>query len=103
MTKKTISKKEKPLYDGDNFPEKVVYNKLNKEQKEIVDNFKGVTLASLLTKPVLEISVEGEENLLKFKRTFIIFIQKFFLLPIAISTVSPIHKPVVLHVDTVRE
>ncbi|KAL4293747.1 hypothetical protein AHAS_Ahas18G0159000 [Arachis hypogaea] len=57
----------------DHFPEKVAYSKLNEQQKEIVGSFKGATLASL-TKSVIDMSVEGEENLLKFKTTFIIFI-----------------------------
>ncbi|KAL4350162.1 hypothetical protein AHAS_Ahas10G0114400 [Arachis hypogaea] len=65
---------------GDHFPEKVAYNKLNEQQKEIIDNFKGATLVSL-TKSMIDMSVEGEENLLKFKTTFIVFIHKCFLLP----------------------
>ncbi|KAL4321738.1 hypothetical protein AHAS_Ahas14G0140500 [Arachis hypogaea] len=48
-------------------------------------------------------SVEREENLLKFKTTFIIFIQKCFLLPTTVSTVSPVHKPHALYVETVRQ
>ncbi|KAL4345125.1 hypothetical protein AHAS_Ahas11G0247100 [Arachis hypogaea] len=75
----TISKKEKSHY-RDHFPKKVAYNKLNEQQKEIVDNFKGATLASL-TKSTIDMSVEREKNLLKFKRTFVVFVQKCFLLP----------------------
>ncbi|KAL4320539.1 hypothetical protein AHAS_Ahas14G0020600 [Arachis hypogaea] len=47
--------------------------------------------------------VEGEKNLMKFKRTFIVFVQKCFLLPTTISTISPIHMPPVLHVETVQD
>ncbi|KAL4337246.1 hypothetical protein AHAS_Ahas12G0091000 [Arachis hypogaea] len=56
---------------GDNFLKKVTYNELNEQQREIVDKFKGATLTSL-TKSVMDITVEGEGNLLKFKTTFII-------------------------------
>ncbi|RYQ99166.1 hypothetical protein Ahy_B07g087055 [Arachis hypogaea] len=70
------------------------------KRKEIVDSFKGATLASL-TKYVIDMSVEGEENLLKFKRTFVVFIQKCFSLPTTVSTISSVHKPPVLHVEIV--
>ncbi|KAL4365865.1 hypothetical protein AHAS_Ahas07G0148800 [Arachis hypogaea] len=79
-----------------------MYKKLNEQQKKIIDSFKGATLASL-TKSMMEMSVEGEENLLKFKTMFFFFIQKCFLLPTTISIVSPIHKSHVLHVEIVRE
>ncbi|KAL4276917.1 hypothetical protein AHAS_Ahas20G0255100 [Arachis hypogaea] len=87
---------------GANFPEKFEYNKPNEQQKKFIDSFKSATLASL-TKSVIEMSVEGEKSLMKFKRTFTVFIQKYFLLPTRISIVSPIHKPPVLHVETVRD
>ncbi|QHO29883.1 uncharacterized protein DS421_8g228700 [Arachis hypogaea] len=45
----------------------------------------------------------GEENQLKFKRIFVIFVQKCFLLPTTVSTISPIHKLSALHVDTVQQ
>ncbi|KAL4373063.1 hypothetical protein AHAS_Ahas05G0044300 [Arachis hypogaea] len=80
----------------------VAYSKLSKQHKEIIGSFKGATLASL-TKSVIEMSVEGEENHLKFKRTFVVFIQKCFLLLTTISTVSPIHKPPSFHVDTIQQ
>ncbi|KAL4329181.1 uncharacterized protein DS421_13g415330 [Arachis hypogaea] len=48
-------------FGGNRFLEKVAYSKLSEEQKEIIDSFKGATLASL-TKTVIDMSVEGEEN-----------------------------------------
>ncbi|KAL4390531.1 hypothetical protein AHAS_Ahas03G0154400 [Arachis hypogaea] len=80
----------------------VTCSKLSGEQKEIVDSFKGATLASL-TKSVIDMSVEGEENLLKFKKTSIIFVQKCFLLPTIVSKVSQVHKPLALHMEMVRQ
>ncbi|RYR47786.1 hypothetical protein Ahy_A07g033752 [Arachis hypogaea] len=48
-------------------------------------------------------SVEGEENWQKFKRTFVVFIQNCFLLPTTVSVASPIHKPPIFHVDNIQE
>ncbi|KAL4357536.1 hypothetical protein AHAS_Ahas09G0196500 [Arachis hypogaea] len=48
-------------------------------------------------------SVEGEENRQKFKRTFVIFIQKCFLLPTTVKVASPIHKPPIFHVENIQE
>ncbi|KAL4343541.1 hypothetical protein AHAS_Ahas11G0088700 [Arachis hypogaea] len=87
-------------FGRDCFPEKIVYKKQSEKENEIIDSFKGATLASL-TKSVIDMSAEEEENWLKFKRTFFIFIQKCFLLPTIVSTVSPIYKTPALHVDTV--
>ncbi|RYQ96408.1 hypothetical protein Ahy_B08g092154 [Arachis hypogaea] len=55
------------------------------------------------TRNVLDMSVEGKENRKKFKRTFVVFIQKCFLLPTTVSVASPIHKPPIFHVDNIRE
>ncbi|XLT91150.1 hypothetical protein HN873_012825, partial [Arachis hypogaea] len=70
--------------------------------KAIIDKLKCVTLASL-TKSVLDMSVEGEENRQKFWRTFVVFIQKYFLLPTTVSMASLIHKPPALCVDNIRQ
>ncbi|KAL4315559.1 hypothetical protein AHAS_Ahas15G0197200 [Arachis hypogaea] len=83
-------------------PAKVEYGKLNEADKAIFDSVKCVTLASL-TKSVLDKSVEGEENRQKFWKTFVVFIQKCFLLPTTVSMASPIHKPPIFHVDNIRQ
>ncbi|RYR49050.1 hypothetical protein Ahy_A07g035335 [Arachis hypogaea] len=81
---------------GNLFPKKVDYNKLNPPDKEIFDSVKNISLATL-TRNVLDMNVEGEENRKKFKRTFVVFIQKCFLLPTTVSVASPIHKPPIFH------
>ncbi|QHO49358.1 uncharacterized protein [Arachis hypogaea] len=69
------------INNGENlFPEKVNYSKLNPAENEIFDSVKNISLATL-AKNVLDMDVEGEENQKKFKRTFVVFIQKCFLLP----------------------
>ncbi|RYQ93112.1 hypothetical protein Ahy_B09g099378 [Arachis hypogaea] len=55
------------------------------------------------TRNVLDMSVEGEENQKKFKRSFVVFIQKCFLLPTTVSVAFPIHKAPIFHVDNIRE
>ncbi|KAL4316121.1 uncharacterized protein DS421_15g506660 [Arachis hypogaea] len=84
------------------FAEKVEYGRLNEADKAIFDSLKCVTLGSL-TKSVLDMSVEGEENRQKFRKTFVVFIQKCFLLPTTVSMASPIHKPPIFHVDNIRQ
>ncbi|RYR72831.1 hypothetical protein Ahy_A02g007045 [Arachis hypogaea] len=81
---------------GNLFPEKVDYKKLNPVDKEIFDSIKNISLATL-ARNVLDMSVEGEKNWKKFKRTFC------FLLPTTVSVASPIHKPSIFHVDNIRE
>ncbi|QHO11703.1 uncharacterized protein DS421_15g500470 [Arachis hypogaea] len=70
--------------------------------RKIFDSVKNISLATL-TKNVLDMSVEGEENQKKFKRTFVVFIQKCFLLPTTVNVASPIHKPPIFHIDIIRE
>ncbi|RYR74096.1 hypothetical protein Ahy_A02g008713 [Arachis hypogaea] len=53
------------------FPGKVEYGKLNEADKAKFDSLKYVTLATL-TKSVLDMSVEGEENRQQFRRTFVV-------------------------------
>ncbi|XP_072070638.1 uncharacterized protein [Arachis hypogaea] len=48
-------------------------------------------------------SIEWKENRKKFKSTFVVFMQKCFLLPTTVSVASPIHKPLMFHVDNIRE
>ncbi|RYQ83160.1 hypothetical protein Ahy_B10g101785 [Arachis hypogaea] len=51
----------------------------------------------------LGISHDGEENRQKFRRTFVIFVQKCFLLRMTISMASAIHKPPIFCVDNIRQ
>ncbi|RYR16479.1 hypothetical protein Ahy_B04g073508 [Arachis hypogaea] len=81
---------------------KVDYRKLNEEDKAIFDSLKCVMLATL-TKSILNMSVEGEENRQKFCRTFVVFIQKCFLLRTTVSMASTIHKPPIFCVDNIQQ
>ncbi|KAL4365501.1 hypothetical protein AHAS_Ahas07G0112400 [Arachis hypogaea] len=49
----------------------------------------------------LGINNGGEKNQKKLKRTFVVFVQKCFLLSMTVSTASPTHKPPALYVDNI--
>ncbi|KAL4343363.1 hypothetical protein AHAS_Ahas11G0070900 [Arachis hypogaea] len=76
----------------DHFPKKLAYNKLSEEEKEIIDCFKGATLASL-TKSAIDMSVERGGEPAEIQEDFCHFL----------STDSPTHKLPALHVDTVQQ
>ncbi|KAL4374809.1 hypothetical protein AHAS_Ahas05G0218900 [Arachis hypogaea] len=101
----TLKKKRDSLglnASRERYPNKITNKEINKEQKEVIENFKGCTL-SQLTKSLIDMSVDGLKNQLKFKRTFILFIQKCYLLPTTINKIFPIHMPPILHMDTIQE
>ncbi|KAL4396847.1 hypothetical protein AHAS_Ahas01G0132800 [Arachis hypogaea] len=64
---------------GDAFSEKIINKDITEEQKKVIKNFKGSSLSSL-TKYLLEMSIDGDKNSLKFKRIFILFLQKMLLI-----------------------
>ncbi|RYR35631.1 hypothetical protein Ahy_A10g050767 [Arachis hypogaea] len=88
-------------HGGNCFPKKVDYRKLNDKDKAIFDSLKCVMLVTL-TKSVLNMSVEGEENQQKFHKTFVVFVQKYFLLRTTVSMASAVHKPPIFCVDNIQ-
>ncbi|RYR14627.1 hypothetical protein Ahy_B04g071273 [Arachis hypogaea] len=76
--------------------------KLTEEDKEVYRTFQGKILRQLI-ESMMEISVDRDEDRLKFKRIFILYIQMSFLLPTTINKISPIHIPSIFRVDTIRE
>ncbi|KAL4337217.1 hypothetical protein AHAS_Ahas12G0088100 [Arachis hypogaea] len=87
---------------GPLFPSKVKFQEFSEEDKEVFRSFQGNTLKQL-TDSMMEISVDGNADRLKLKRTFIFYIHMSFLLPTTINHVSPVHIPPIFHVDTIRE
>ncbi|RYR49048.1 hypothetical protein Ahy_A07g035332 [Arachis hypogaea] len=88
--------------NGNRFPKKVDYRKLNEDDKAIFDSLKCVTLVTL-TKSVLNMNVETEENRQKFRRTFVVFVQKCFLLRTTVSMASAIRKLPIFYVDNIQQ
>ncbi|QHO21306.1 uncharacterized protein DS421_11g345510 [Arachis hypogaea] len=75
---------------GDLFPQKVSYKELSEENKHIFRRFQGKTLKNL-TDEMMSIGVGNEQDLLMFKRIFILYIQMAFLLPTTINKISSVH------------
>ncbi|QHO18902.1 uncharacterized protein DS421_11g324400 [Arachis hypogaea] len=58
---------------GPCYSSKIKFKDITEEQKEVIRNFQDLTL-SQLRNSTMEMSVDGEKNWLKFKRTFILYI-----------------------------
>ncbi|MED6164747.1 hypothetical protein PIB30_093135, partial [Stylosanthes scabra] len=87
---------------GKTYEKKIENKKLSDEQKAVVNSFKGVTLLSL-KRTIIETIVDSEENTRKFKRAFILFIQKAFLCATNTNPLSPKHFPAIVNVGNTRE
>ncbi|MED6135189.1 hypothetical protein PIB30_043977 [Stylosanthes scabra] len=83
---------------GDIFEKKIVNKTLNDEQKAAVKMFKGAT-AKILRKIVVETLPNSEENTRKFKRAFLLYVQKVFLCSNNSMPLSPKHFPPIVDVD----
>ncbi|MED6143389.1 hypothetical protein PIB30_005659 [Stylosanthes scabra] len=73
---------------GDFFDKKIDNKTLNDEQKAAVKSFKGAT-SKKLKKIVLETIPNTEENKRKFKKAFILYVQKIFLCANSTMPLSP--------------
>ncbi|KAL4287787.1 hypothetical protein AHAS_Ahas19G0221100 [Arachis hypogaea] len=63
---------------------KVNFKELSEEDKEVYRNFQEKILKQL-TDSTMETGVDGDKDQLRFKRTFILYIQMLFLLPTIIN------------------
>ncbi|MED6114794.1 hypothetical protein PIB30_083889 [Stylosanthes scabra] len=73
---------------GHTFEEKINEKKLTEEENEAVKMFKGSTLLSLKNM-VKNTPIDTKENMKKFKRAFLLYIQKSFLCPTSSPNVCP--------------
>ncbi|MED6198739.1 hypothetical protein PIB30_069440 [Stylosanthes scabra] len=87
---------------GNTYEKKIENKKLSDEKKDAVNSFKGVTILSL-KRTIIETTMDSEENSRKFKRAFILFIQKAFLCATNSNPLSPKHFPTIVIVDNPRE
>ncbi|MED6155045.1 hypothetical protein PIB30_001726, partial [Stylosanthes scabra] len=87
---------------GDLFDKKIDNKTLNDEQKAAVKSFKGAT-SKKLKKIVLETIPDTEENKRKFKRAFILYVQKIFLCANNTMPLSPKHFPPIVDVENTRQ
>ncbi|QHO42923.1 uncharacterized protein DS421_5g158440 [Arachis hypogaea] len=83
---------------GDTFHQKVNYNKLSEDEKQIFRRFQGKTLKNL-TDEMMAIAVDNEQDRLMFKRIFILYVPMTFLLPTTINKISPVHLAPIFEMD----
>ncbi|MED6165645.1 hypothetical protein PIB30_101645 [Stylosanthes scabra] len=76
-------------------------DKLNEEEKEALDLFKGKSL-TFVQDMVKDCPIETDQQKRAFKRAFALFIQKSFLLPTSSAYISPVHLPVIRDVDNTQ-
>ncbi|MED6168685.1 hypothetical protein PIB30_013667 [Stylosanthes scabra] len=89
-------------WNGDPFDAKVDEKGLSKEDLAVFKMFQGKNQADL-TRLVLRTPVDTEANRIFFKRAFLIFIQKYFLLATSSPSVTPRALPTLFGIETTRE
>ncbi|MED6190108.1 hypothetical protein PIB30_102557 [Stylosanthes scabra] len=87
---------------GNTYEKKIDNKKLTDEQKAAINSFKGASALSL-KRIVIETQPNSEENARKFKRAFILYIQKTFLCATISKPLSPKHFPAIVNVDNPRQ
>ncbi|MED6170919.1 hypothetical protein PIB30_035790 [Stylosanthes scabra] len=73
-------------------------DKLNDEEKQALNLFKRKSL-TFVQDMVKDCPIETDQQKRTFKRTFALFIQKSFLLPMSSAYISPVHLPVIKDID----
>ncbi|RYR10245.1 hypothetical protein Ahy_B05g078718 [Arachis hypogaea] len=72
------------------------------QNKQIFRRFQGKTLKNL-TDEMIDIGIDNDQDLLMFKRIFILYNQMAFLLPTTINKVSPVHLAPIFRMDNITE
>ncbi|MED6216697.1 hypothetical protein PIB30_010137 [Stylosanthes scabra] len=101
ITTEKISKVLGLCWRGDAFEKKVVQKDLSDEDYNVFKFFQGSTQAAL-TRLIYETPVDTAENKLLFKRAFLIFIQKCFLLATLSPNVTPRSLPTLFDIENTR-
>ncbi|MED6146475.1 hypothetical protein PIB30_034703 [Stylosanthes scabra] len=87
---------------GSTYEKKINNRKLSDERKTAVNSFKGASMVSL-KRTVIERKPDSEENARKFKRAFILYIQKTFLCATNSTPLSPKHFLAIVNVDNSKQ
>ncbi|MED6127485.1 hypothetical protein PIB30_088525 [Stylosanthes scabra] len=77
-------------------------DKLNDEEKQALDLFKGKSL-TFVQDMVKDCPIETDEQKRTFKRAFALFIQKSFLLPTSSAYISPVYLPIIRDIDNTQD
>ncbi|MED6194318.1 hypothetical protein PIB30_027441 [Stylosanthes scabra] len=102
ITTQKIGKALGLSWNGDPFDAKVDEKTLSEEDLTVFKTFQGKHQADL-TRLVLRTPVDTEANQILFKREFLIFIQKCFLLATSSPNVTPRALPTLFGIETTRE
>ncbi|MED6168802.1 hypothetical protein PIB30_014924 [Stylosanthes scabra] len=86
---------------GKAFDEKVIPKELNEEDSAAYNFFQGKTQASM-SKLVMDTPLDIDENQRLFKRAFVLYIQKCFLLPTSAANVTPRVLSTIFDVENTR-
>ncbi|MED6106053.1 hypothetical protein PIB30_001445 [Stylosanthes scabra] len=88
-------------YTGTTYPERVVSKDLNDDDYAVFKYFQGISQVAL-KKLIFTTPVDTDENRDLFKKTFLLYIQKRFLLPTSAANISPRALPTIFNLENTR-
>ncbi|MED6158153.1 hypothetical protein PIB30_030210 [Stylosanthes scabra] len=86
---------------GTTYSERVLSKDLTDDDYAVFKYFQGITQASL-KKLIFTTSVDTDENMDLFKRAFLLYIKKCFLLPTSATNISPRALPTIFNMENTR-
>ncbi|MED6167452.1 hypothetical protein PIB30_002934 [Stylosanthes scabra] len=101
ITTEKIGKELGLKYTGTTYPERVVSKDLNDDDYAVFKRFQGISQAAL-KKLIFTTPVDTDENRDLFKRAFLLYIQKCFLLPTSAANITPRALPTIFNLENTR-
>ncbi|MED6197447.1 hypothetical protein PIB30_056560 [Stylosanthes scabra] len=101
ITTEKIGKALGLKYTGTTYPERVVSKDLNDDDYAVFKYFQGISQAAL-KKLIFTTPIDKDENMDLFKRAFLLYIQKCFLLPTSDANISPRALPTIFNLENTR-
>ncbi|MED6135056.1 hypothetical protein PIB30_042742 [Stylosanthes scabra] len=86
---------------GSTYPERVVSKDLNDDDYAVFKYFQGISQAAL-KRLIFSTPVDTDENRDLFKRAFLLYIKKCFLLPTSAANISPRALPTIFNLENTR-
>ncbi|MED6162911.1 hypothetical protein PIB30_074971 [Stylosanthes scabra] len=86
---------------GSTYPERVVSKDLNDDDYAVFKYFQGISQAAL-KRLIFNTPVDTDENRDLFKRAFLLYIKKCFLLPTSAANISPRALPTIFNLENTR-
>ncbi|MED6216577.1 hypothetical protein PIB30_008871 [Stylosanthes scabra] len=101
ITTEKIGKALGLKYTGSTYPERVISKDLKDDDYVVFKYFQGISQAAL-KKLIFSTPVDTDENMDLFKRAFILYIQKCFLLPTSAANISPRALRIIFNLENTR-